>query len=278
MIKFKHAVLTIAISMLLGCDDFQNKKIDGSSDESLKSSMAEISKKLPKSQQEEFSKYLILVSFEHVNIFSPTAAMDMRNALNGKTVKEIIEEGRNIEIEKQKEEIRRETEEKEKEERAKLEKIDHDKQKIKDLEKEIETQKIIESKLGQIEFSNSKLDMLDNGFMKEPVLSFKVINNSDEVLKNIYAKGILLSDGRQLPWYEDDFNFNISGGLEQGETREFRLSPNILSGWGSVKAPEDAKLIIKINGIENAKSEKIYISTMESNIKKLKELKLEYNY
>lgn len=277
MIKFKYAVLAVSISILLGCDDLQNKKIDGSSDQSLKSSMADISKALPESEKEDFSKYLMLVSLKHVNIFSPTVEVDMRNALNGKTAREIIEEGKNIEIEKKKEDIKRESDEKKMVEIKKLEKIERDKEKIQELEKEIELQKLIKDKLEQIKFSDAKFRILDNDFMKEAVLSFTISNYSDEVLKTVYAKGTLISDGRTLPWFEDNFNFNVSGGLEKGETRTFNLTPNLLSSWSNVNAPEDAKLFITINGIENANSEKINIISMNSNIKDLDELKSKYN-
>lgn len=69
-------------------------------------------------------------------------------------------------------------------------------------------------------------------YIAEPVIEFRIVNESDMVLRRGYFQGTLTSEGRTIPWVDEPFNHEFSGGLEPGESRLLKLSPNMFSEWG----------------------------------------------
>ncbi len=47
---------------------------------------------------------------------------------------------------------------------------------------------------------------------------------------------VLSTTGRSVPWVDADFNYEIPGGMEPGETQKWDLSPNLFdSDWAHAK-------------------------------------------
>lgn len=81
-------------------------------------------------------------------------------------------------------------------------------------------------------------------------IDLTITNRSKQAVTRVFFRGVLRSPERSVPWAEGDFNFSISGGLEPGETGEYSLSPNMLSGLHNVKAPSNADLEVTIMDVE----------------------------
>lgn len=55
-------------------------------------------------------------------------------------------------------------------------------------------------------------------------IHMNVTNNLSWAIAGIRVGYKVLSEGRSVPWEQDDFSLSISGGIEPGETREIRTS------------------------------------------------------
>ncbi|MCQ1779423.1 hypothetical protein NOJ05_19630 [Neorhizobium galegae] len=58
---------------------------------------------------------------------------------------------------------------------------------------------------------------------------FTVTNNLPYAIAGIWIDYKIKSDGRSVPWAEDNFVMSISGGIEPGETRQLSTSFSLLS-------------------------------------------------
>jgi hypothetical protein len=90
-----------------------------------------------------------------------------------------------------------------------------------------------------------------------PKVHFTVANKSAVAIKTIYVLLKLQSPGRSVPWAENIEGFQISGGIEPGETK--RMDSLLLSPWTGV-SKDDAKqaaLTAVVKGIEDASGKRI---------------------
>jgi hypothetical protein len=65
-----------------------------------------------------------------------------------------------------------------------------------------------------------------------------LVNKGKIAIKKIYIEGTLQTPGRSVPWVKESFNYEISGGVEPGESRAFSLAPNQFGAWGKVTPTE----------------------------------------
>ncbi|TAV14720.1 hypothetical protein [Rhizobium ruizarguesonis] len=87
---------------------------------------------------------------------------------------------------------------------------------------------------------------------------FKVTNNLPYSIAGIWIDYKIKSDNRAVPWSEDNFVMEISGGIEPGETRQLSTSFSLLSRdtpltakvFMTVRdvADQDKKLVVKAAG------------------------------
>ena len=83
------------------------------------------------------------------------------------------------------------------------------------------------------------------GFMEEAVIDLSVRNNGDQAVSRAYFHGVLITPGRSIPWVKENFNYEIPGGLEPGESANWKLSPNMFGEWS--KAPKDRDdMVLKV--------------------------------
>jgi len=97
----------------------------------------------------------------------------------------------------------------------------------------LETRKAEVAKFGalldKIAIADAKYYWSNNAFMPQPVIHFRVTNNTDVPLSRIYYHGVVSTPGRSVPWVDEDFNNEMARGLEPGESKRLQLSPNMFS-------------------------------------------------
>lgn len=244
--KTNLLLFLVTITLFTSCQ----KKIDGSTDEKMKTSIEEIKSSLTEEKRKQFEESMQLIVFQGLDIQSimkggagGDAVNDIKSKIDGKTAVDIIAEGNKI-----KEEI-----EKKKKEQAK--------QEIEELylkKSQTEKDKIMLSKF-QIKRSRFyKRKMGDYSDTEEPIIEMTVLNGTDQAISRAYFTGILSSPGRSVAWLKDDFNYSISGGLEPNEEVNWTLAPNMFSDWGKVKVPKDAIFTVQLTRLDGADGNEIY--------------------
>jgi len=91
--------------------------------------------------------------------------------------------------------------------------------------------------------------------MNKPIIELTVENLTGQAVKRAYFRGVLSSPGRSIPWVDDTFNYEVAGGVEPGETLEWRLAPNMFGEWGKVEVPQGAEFnvsVIRLDGADGA--------------------------
>lgn len=226
------------------------KKIDGSSEEAMKSSIEEIKKSLDDEKKQKFEESMKLIMFSGLDFGklmqeggAEEAASDMKSKLDGKTADDIIAEGEKIQAEI----------ERKKKEQAKGE-VEELYQKMAQAEKDKEM-------LAKFEVKRSRFYKREKGtyyVTEEPIIELTVMNGTDKAVSRAYFTGTLASPNRSVPWIKDDFNYEISGGLEPGEEVTWYLAPNMFSDWGKVDAPKDAVFTVDVTQLDGPDGEEMY--------------------
>lgn len=269
---FKRILASIVIAFfVIGCG---SPRIDTSSDEKMKASIEEIKKSLSDEKRKDFEDALKVVYFSKVNfdlksimaLGSQETANNMMSEakalLNNKTADEVISEAKKI-----KEKIFEEEKKKALEEINALE------------EKKEQAQKSAEE-LKKVQLVSGSFNSEDAGYKgyKQVTLTLNVKNNTEKAISRIYAIGTIKSEGREVPWIRESFNYTIDGGIEPGETKEVSLQPNMFSSWGTVNITENANLNIEFVRIDGA--EGIILATTQDFTQKdnqrLEDLKAKY--
>ncbi len=96
-------------------------------------------------------------------------------------------------------------------------------------------------------------------FIEQPVIDITVRNGTAKAVSRIHAHGIVSSPGRETSWLSEDFNFRVNGGLEPGESKQTKLSPNQFGAWG--KAPKDRAdtvLTVTISRLDGDDGERLF--------------------
>ncbi|APY10168.1 hypothetical protein BWZ22_02480 [Seonamhaeicola sp. S2-3] len=243
----KRILFAILTSILIvSCQ----KKIDGSTEESMKKSIEEINESLDESKKEEFQESMQLMMFNGLELAdlmkedgAENMANDFKTRVDGMTAEDIIEEGKKI-----KKQI-----EQKKKEQAKSE--------ILELYSARENAEKDKQMLSKFEVKRSRFYIRKSGtyyITKEPIIELTVKNGTDQAVSRAYFTGTLASPERTIPWIKDDFNYEISGGLEPGEEVTWYLAPNMFSDWGEVDAPKDAILTVEVTQLDGANGDELY--------------------
>jgi len=238
--------LSLVTILLSSC----GKKIDGSTEETMQSSIAEIKKSLDDEKKKKFEESMKLIMFHGLDFGKvmqeggvEETVSDLKFKLDGKTADDIIAEGEKI-----KSKIERK-----KKDQAKGEIEELYKKKV-----QAENDKIM---LAKFEVKRSRFYKRKKGtyyVTEEPVIELTVLNGTDRAISRAYFTGTLASPNRSVPWLKDDFNYEISGGLEPREEVTWYLAPNMFSDWGTVDAPKDAVLTIKVKRLDGPEGEELY--------------------
>ena len=246
---------------LIGCSE---AKIDASSDESMKISIEKVRKSLPENKRGAFDEALKNLAFSQINlkdIFAEGTSgvgntqAKMKEALNGKTGNEVIAEAEKVKQERK------------------------EKEKVQALEEIKELGENARQELSRFQVLRSRFYKKKQGYMGEqPIIEITVKNGTEHVISRAYFKGILASAGRSVPWLQESFNYEISGGLETGEEAVWTLAPNMFSAWGNIKVPEDAILTVEVEQLDDADDNPLFSikNFSQEDIKRLEKLKQKY--
>lgn len=93
----------------------------------------------------------------------------------------------------------------------------------------------------------------DTGFIGGNVIELSVHNGTDRAVSRAYFHAVLLTPGREMPWVDEDFNYQIAGGLEPGESATWSLGPNMFGAWRNAPSDRgDLILIVRPVGLDGA--------------------------
>jgi hypothetical protein len=94
---------------------------------------------------------------------------------------------------------------------------------------------------------------------EEPVIEVTLRNDTGQTVSKFYTKAVLVSPGREAPWIDSGFNYEIRGGLKPGESQNLKLAPNRFGDW--VKAPKDRKdmvLTVTVERLDGAGGKRLF--------------------
>lgn len=272
--------LGTGISLLLlvfawGCSE---PTIDTSSDEAMSRSIERVRESLPEEDRERFDQAIEQLSMSEISwadIMSAgseggaeTIAAKVKDRLSGKTGEEILAEAAEIQAEREREQQERERQQRE-----------QALQEIAELQAKVEQAEEHRKQLSAFEVERSRFFKESRRFGgPQPIIELTVRNGTEHAVSRAFMVGTLASPGRSVPWLEEDFNYDISGGLEPGESATWRLAPNMFSDWGSVKAPEDAVFTVEVTKLNGPDGETLFDSKglSEYEQKRLEKLTEEY--
>lgn len=238
-----YGALLITAALIVACEP----RVSASSPQDLQASIDRMMEKMTPEERDQFSLSLQAVVFDGANIGADgvmgTAApsglvlLSAADKIKGKTADQIIELGYQTQIRHLDEQI------------AKGLKIVQSAQ--------------AERERHRATFENIRIEgarfYIDGRWISEPVIEFRITNDSNDALRRAYFHGTLTSEGRTIPWVDEPFNHEFSGGLEAGESRFLRLNPNMFSEWGQGDHinRKDLKLSVALVNIEDSNSQKL---------------------
>lgn len=241
------AVISFLALSLAACG---KPTIDTSSDESMKTSIEKVRDSLSDEKKQKFDEALRIVAFSNIelkDIFAGGAAAagsmesKMKETLQGKSGEEVIALAESI-----------------KKERADKERTQALSE-IKELEAKQAKAEQARGELAKFTVERSRFYKQRQEFMgPQPIIELTVVNGTSHAISRAYFKGTIASPGRSVPWLKDDFNYEISGGLEPGEKATWTLAPNMFSEWGSTDVPADAVFTVEVEQLDGANGESLF--------------------
>ncbi|MEK8080704.1 DUF6694 family lipoprotein [Pseudomonas sp. XK-1] len=265
--KRKAILVAVTAILLTGCGD---PRLDGTSEEAMKSSVAKISAKLDETKKASFEEALQVVAFSKMDIGSVLSgkktaegmAGDMMVSLNGKTADEVIAQANVIKAERAAREKAQALEE------------------IAELESKMANAEVAKAELAKFVVSRSRFSLRDKeySYRKEPIIELTVHNGTAHPISRAYFIGTIASPGRSIPWLVETFNYSISGGLEPNEGAEWALAPSMFGEWGKVDAPADAIFTVEVVRLDGAGEEALFDATGLSEHKQQRLAKLKAQY
>ena len=118
-----------------------------------------------------------------------------------------------------------------------------------DLQQRKEAAQDASETLSKLEIENATFSIRETRFRDEAIIALTFTNTLDKAIAKVYMNGIYQTPGRSVPWLEDTFNYQIPGGVEPGETVQWRLSPNTMSAWSRQEEIDGARLRIEVEKV-----------------------------
>lgn len=239
--------------VLVACSGPMDTRIDGSSQEAYEKSLKTIKAKLTSEETIRFEEALQVVVFSEVmpkegGLLGMMAALKdteklqakVLETVNGKTPRELIALADAKIKERAQAELKSVTSE-----IAELERRKAGAEKSKEL-------------LSKIVVADPKFYWAGDYFGK-PIVDFKVTNSTGMPLSRLFFHGVVSTPGRAIPWIDEDFNYEVPGGLEPGESKHLHLAPNRFSKWGTAETEgrKDLVLTVTVTNAEDANKKEI---------------------
>ena len=110
---------------------------------------------------------------------------------------------------------------------------------------------------------------------KDPIVSIKVENNTNQTISSAYFDAKVISEGRDVPWLESPFSYKIDGGIKQGESPKWNLDMNRYSDWGNIPDRKDLKLVLKVTRLDGVDGKALWNADFtKENSEQIKDLEL----
>lgn len=107
-----------------------------------------------------------------------------------------------------------------------------------------------DSLLSKVRVLGANLRQYEFFGISQTVIDLKVRNDTGKPIKRIEFRGVYQTPGRSLPWVEANFSYEPEGGLEPGETQQWRLTPNPLNDFYDTKVRPSAVLKLTVTDAE----------------------------
>ncbi|MBH3412710.1 DUF6694 family lipoprotein [Pseudomonas putida] len=243
----RFIALAVLAGLIAGCGE---PKVDGSSEEAFKGSIAKVAESLPTDQREKFKSDVMFIALQSMDFGKVLQGKkraedipgDMQSALNGMTAKEISAKADLLRAERA-----------ERERKQALAEIDEL------AAKQIKAEAAKESlKKFEVQKSRFYKESQKYSFRDKPIIEMTVSNGTDKAVARAYFKGTIATPGRSVPWLVKEFNYEISGGLEPGEVQNWSLAPNEFSEWGKVEPPHDAIFTVEVEQLDGADGKPLF--------------------
>lgn len=242
----RSIVVAVIVSLVLvGCGE---QRIDASSEKAFESSLEQVRESLSDEERAEFDEALSYLATEELSRgfalalaggeLNPESVIDeLGAALDGRSASEVIQTAQARQREAALEEIEELREAKEEWEEA-------------------------QEQLSAFQVSRARLTERERVFgMTEPIIELSVENGTDHAVSRAYFRGVVASPGRSVPWIDAEFNYQIRGGIEPGESADWNLAPNMFSEWGAVDVPSDAVLTVETVRLDGADGNALFDAT-----------------
>ena len=115
-----------------------------------------------------------------------------------------------------------------------------------------------DAELTKFRIIKSRFHLQKGSLSDDPIIELSVRNETGHPIARAYFEGTLLTPGRSVPWVKDEFNYEIAGGLEPGESANWRLSPNRFGEWGRAPNRSDMVLTVKVTRLDGPNGEKLF--------------------
>ncbi|MFC1660323.1 hypothetical protein ACFL3S_02505 [Gemmatimonadota bacterium] len=93
----------------------------------------------------------------------------------------------------------------------------------------------------------------------ESTIRLTVRNGTSHSISRAFFKARVASEGRSVPWIEEEFNHSIPGGLEPGEEVTWHLKPSGFQGdWNSVRVPARAEMMVEVQRLDGSDGEPLW--------------------
>lgn len=243
----KKLIILAMCAALAACE---KPTLDATSEESFTSSFEKVAASLPEAQREQFRSdvaYLAMSSMDLGAIMSGKAptdlAGDMRAQFAGRTGEQVMAQAAAARAEQE----RRERE-----------------QALTEIQELLAKQQAAQeaaTQLALFQVTRSRFYKKEGFIGTEPIIELAITNGTSSAISRAYFRGTIASPGRQVPWLRDTFNYEISGGIEPGESASWSLAPNRYSEWGQVDAPEDAIFTVEAYRLDGPDGKAVYDAT-----------------
>lgn len=118
---------------------------------------------------------------------------------------------------------------------------------------------LVQDSLGKFRVLSASLRQGDGFMGLESTILLTVANETSHSISRAYFSAVAQSQGREIPWISDTFNYTIPGGLAPGEHGSWHLKPNMFSGsWSKVRVPADAHFTVTVMKLDGPNSEPLW--------------------
>ncbi|MDR8390768.1 hypothetical protein NC796_06450 [Aliifodinibius sp. S!AR15-10] len=241
--------LAFLILLITGCTE---PKLNGSSKEAFQNSVTEMKQNISDDKAAKVDSALKIIGVSEIQNESSGGLLQLMNSqldkklirtLDEKTASDIIAMADSIlqdEFKRQKQQALKE---------------------IKRLEEKREAYKNTESLLSRFKVQSARTYYQEDMFTDKLIIELTITNNTGTTISKFEAFARVSSAGRDVPWHQGEFNYEINGAIQTGETKTWKLVPNQFSGWGDIPDRNDLITTVEIktlfgpqgNDITNAK-------------------------